>query len=80
MPPHAKVHHRPADARLSYRRLGTAEHDGDVTSPLRTVVDCLRDESLRVALSVGDSALRDGLVTHAELSAAVAALRGKGQR
>ena len=49
-----------------------------MTTPLRTVVDCLRDESLRVALSAGDSALRDGLVTHAELKAAVHALSGKG--
>ena len=44
---------------------------------MRTVVDCLRDEPLRVALSVGDSALREGLVTHDELAAAVKALRGR---
>ena len=78
LPPHANVKTRLPDARLSYRRLDAAEHSGDVTTPLRTVVDCLRDESLRVALSVGDSALRDGLVTHAELAASVRGLRGKG--
>ena len=78
VPPHAKVNDRPAGVRVSYRRLEASERVGDVTTPIRTVVDCLRDESLRVALSVGDSALRDGLVTHAELSAAVQALRGKG--
>ena len=78
VPPHAKISARPADVRLSYRRLDASERIGDVTTPLRTVVDCLRDESLRVALSVGDSALRDGLVTHADLTAAVHRLRGKG--
>ena len=78
VPPHANVSTRPADTRLSYRRLDRAERVGDVTTPLRTVVDCLRDESLRIALSVGDSALRDGLVTHADLTSAVGALRGKG--
>ena len=45
---------------------------------MRTVVDCLRDEPLRVALSVGDSALRLGLVLHDELSCAVGGLRGPG--
>jgi hypothetical protein len=76
--PHAKVPDPPADVRLSYRRLGTGDCTADVTTPLRTVIDCLRDEPLRVALSVGDSALREGLVSHVELSAAVLALRGKG--
>lgn len=80
MAPHAKVTAPPADLRLSYRRLEPADRVGDVTTPLRTVVDCLRDESLRVAVSVGDSALRDGLVSHEDLAAAVRALRGKGAR
>ena len=40
---------------------------GDVTTKLQTVVDCLRDESLRVALSVGDSALRARDVRRDEL-------------
>ncbi len=51
-----------------------------VTSPVTTVVDCLRDLSLREALSVGDSALRSGLVEHDELRVAVHRLRGPGSR
>jgi very-short-patch-repair endonuclease len=68
----------PDGVRLSYRLLTDEERAGDVTSPLRTVVDCLRDGSLRVALSVGDSALRSGLVTWDQLARAVAALRNRG--
>jgi very-short-patch-repair endonuclease len=78
VPPHANRPARPDDVRLFYRRLGTGETAGDVTSRLRTVVDCLRDESLRVALSVGDSALRTGAVDHEALSRAVRGLRGPG--
>lgn len=68
----------PADVRFHYRDLGDHEKEGDVTTPLRTVLDCLRDESLRVALSVGDSALAGGAVTRTELAGAVGALRGPG--
>jgi very-short-patch-repair endonuclease len=49
-----------------------------VTSPLQTVVDCLRDLCLREALSVGDSALRSGMVDDAALIARIAVLRGPG--
>ncbi len=52
--------------------------DGDVTSLVQTVVDCLRDEPLRTALSVGDSALAEGRLTRAILRAYVAKLRGPG--
>jgi very-short-patch-repair endonuclease len=71
---------KPPEVRLRYRDLDDTEVVGDVTSPLRTAVDCLRDECLRVALSVGDSALRSGLIEYDELAAAVAALRGPGSR
>jgi very-short-patch-repair endonuclease len=70
----------PDDVRLRYRDLPAADRDGDVTTPRRTVVDCLRDESLRVALCVGDSALRSGVVEHRRLATAVGALRGPGSR
>jgi very-short-patch-repair endonuclease len=70
---------RPAsDVRLRYRDLPPTAVVGDVTTKLQTVVDCLRDESLRVALSVGDSALRARDVRRPELLAAVDALRGPG--
>jgi len=68
----------PRDVRLRYRDLDVHEVDGDVTTPLRTVLDCLIDETLRVALSVGDSALRQGLVSFDELVEAVEARRGPG--
>ena len=66
------------DVRLRYRDLGEHDTVGDLTTPLRTVVDCLRDEPLRVALSVGDSALASGKVTWRDLDRAVRALRGPG--
>lgn len=78
VPANANRRSVPHYVRLSYRRLPAPEVVDGVTTPLRTVVDCLRDESLRVALSVGDSALRSGLVDHHELSAAITSLRGRG--
>jgi very-short-patch-repair endonuclease len=68
----------PVNVRLSYRLLADDERTGDVTSPVRTVVDCLRDGSLRVALSVGDSALRSGVITWDQLARAVASLQNRG--
>jgi len=62
--------------RLRYRDIPPEHLDGDVTTPLRTVLDCLRDEPLTVALSVGDSALDQGLVTWKELADAVRAMLG----
>ena len=70
----------PDDALLHYRDHESEEVDGDVTTPLRTVLDCLRDEPLRTALSVGDSALRLQLVSWEALSEAVRRLRGPRSR
>jgi very-short-patch-repair endonuclease len=44
-----------------------------VTSPARTVIDCARALPFDEALSVADSALRSGVVTHEELRAAAVA-------
>lgn len=63
---------------LHYRDLPAAAVDGDVTSLVQTVVDCLRDEPLRTALCVGDSALAEGGLSRAILRAYVASLRGPG--
>ena len=71
---------KPDDVQLFYRDLDASEVDAGVTTPLRTVVDCLRDEDLRVALAVGDSALASGKVSRDELEAAVEVLRGPGSR
>jgi very-short-patch-repair endonuclease len=69
---------QPAGVKLRYRDLSPTAVVGDVTSKLQTLVDCLRDESLRVALSVGDSALRARDIRRDELLAAVDELRGPG--
>jgi very-short-patch-repair endonuclease len=63
---------------LHYRDLPASAVEGDVTSLVQTVVDCLRDEPLRTALCVGDSALAEGRLTRAALRAYVARLRGPG--
>ncbi|MEV6284226.1 DUF559 domain-containing protein [Kribbella sp. NPDC051770] len=52
----------------------------DVTTPVRTVLDCARTLPLSDALSVADSALHLGLVDHAELSDASARLVGPNRR
>jgi very-short-patch-repair endonuclease len=63
---------------LHYRDLPARAVDGDVTTLVQTVVDCLRDEPLRTALSVGDSALAQGRLTRATLRSYAARLRGPG--
>lgn len=64
------------EAITHYRDLRQDDIQHDVTSPLWTVIDCLRDLCLRDAISVGDSALRSRLVDPGELLARADALRG----
>lgn len=52
-------------------------HDGIVTSPERTLVDCLRTSSYDAGLAVAESALRSGRVDDLALQR-VAAVRGPG--
>jgi very-short-patch-repair endonuclease len=78
VPPGSKRARVSSSVRLHWGPITEAEQVAGVTSPLRTVVLCLRDLPLRDALSVGDSALRCGAVQHAALGAAVVALRGPG--
>jgi very-short-patch-repair endonuclease len=52
----------------------------DVTTPIRTVIDCIRTLPLAQALAVVDSALRSGIVDEDELLHAVAQLRGPHRR
>jgi very-short-patch-repair endonuclease len=66
----------PEDARLHWGAITDGERADGVTSAVKTVVHCLRDLTLRDALSVGDSALRSGTVEHHELAQAVKALAG----
>lgn len=78
IPHHAKRKDIPRDVELHYRDHGPEDLAGDATSPLATVIDCLRDESLRVALCVGDSALATGQVDIGSLEARAKALHGPG--
>jgi very-short-patch-repair endonuclease len=78
VPSNAKRTNVPDDVRLHYRDYSPEAVDGDVTTPLETVIDCLRDEDLRTALSVGDSALEQGLVSRKQLEARASELRGPG--
>jgi hypothetical protein len=49
-----------------------------VTSPLRTLLDCLRSLPMRESVVVGDSALRAGGVSRVDVLEAVSRLRGNG--
>lgn len=63
---------------VHYRDLEPSDVDGLVTSPLQTVIDCLRDLPLRDAFAVGDSALRSGSVSAEELAVRAGKMRGPG--
>lgn len=63
-----------------WRDLTAGEASGGVTSPERTLVDCLTDLPFDEALAIGDSALRAGDITAARLVALVASARGPGSR
>jgi len=71
----------PADAagvNLIYRDLTPEDVEDGVTTPLRTVLDCLTRLPFDEGLAVADSALRSLAVRPDELQAAVRALRGPG--
>ena len=69
--PPGVVPHR-ADVPTTVRRLVR------VTTPLQTVVDCLRTLPAGEGVVIGDSAIRHGLVTRREVLAASQRLRGRG--
>jgi len=58
--------------------LSSTDVRGQVTSPVRTVLDCARMLPFREALVVADSALRTGRATSQDMTSAAAALRGAG--
>jgi very-short-patch-repair endonuclease len=78
IPQKAQRNRVPHEVRLHYRDLSKDEMRDQATSPLRTVVDCLRDLSLEEALAVGDSALRIGMISADALRGAASRLRGPG--
>lgn len=64
--------------RVTYRDVSPRERARGVTGFVRTVVDCALKLPFDEALAVADSALRAGDVTHGQLLAAAAAVRGPG--
>lgn len=70
---------RAPDGVLIYRRdLSPDERDGDVTTAVRTIVDCARDLDVPTALAMADAAVRTGDVALTDLVEAAARLRGHG--
>lgn len=53
---------------------------GEITSPVRTVIDCATSLPFDEALAVANSALRDGFVTREQLLEAAHAIRRTGRR
>jgi very-short-patch-repair endonuclease len=74
---------RPVDqqaCQVHWRTLDAADvHDGELTTPLRTVIDCARTLPLDEALTVADSALRHHRVTREQLLAAAEAVPRSGR-
>ncbi|QNN52004.1 hypothetical protein [Nocardioides mesophilus] len=72
--------HYGSDVCLHWADLAPGDIDGWVTSRRRTLVDCLRLLPFDEALTIADSALRNGSVTPAELRAIAAGMSGRGAR
>ena len=60
--------------------LDTADVDGLVTTPQRTLVDCLRSLPFDEALAIADSALRHRSISKPGLTRLAAGVRGPGSR
>ena len=75
--PKARRTNLPHDVRPYYCAFAEDDIDGRVLTKVATVAYCLRDLSLREALSIGDSALRQGMPRD-ELRSRVSELGGRG--
>lgn len=65
---------------ISWRTLDPAEiRTTDVTTPVRTVIDCARSPPFDEALAIADSALRRRHVTRAQLLSAAEAVKRNGR-
>ena len=71
--------HRRRGVELRWRDLDPQEVQGQVTAPLRTVLDCARDLPFADALTVADSALRHGDVDQDSLVTLAAAVASTGR-
>lgn len=65
---------------LHFSNVPDLDDHGDVTSPLRTVLDCALVLPLGEALSIADSALRRSLITSEDLIVAAHLRRGPGRQ
>jgi very-short-patch-repair endonuclease len=75
--PKARRTNLPTDVRAYYCALAEDDIDGRVLTKVATVAFCLRDLTSREALSIGDSAVRQGVPPH-EIRSRVRELRGRG--
>jgi very-short-patch-repair endonuclease len=75
--PKARRTNLPRDVRPYYCALTEDDIDGRVLTKVATVAFCLRDLSFREALSIGDSAVRQGVPLD-DIRSRVSELRGRG--
>ena len=80
VPGGAKRSKVPDDVQLHWTTLRDSDVVSGYTSPLMTVVLCLRDLSTREALAVGDAALHTGVIRLEDILTRVEQLRGPGAR
>ncbi len=78
VPGNSKRTNVPDDVDLWYREIPDDERDGLYTSPLRTVVDCLRDTPPPQGLAILEHAIALAMVGIDDVTARVKALRGPG--
>lgn len=78
VPRHRRLGDREVPARLHWADLPDDDRAGLVTSPRRTVIDCLRHASFDEALSVADSALRHSALDADVLDSLASGIRGPG--
>lgn len=78
VPAHTRRRNVPKDVTLYYRTIPVGDRQGRYTSPLRTVVDCLRDTPEPHGLAVLEHAVALGMVAIDEVAGRVKELRGPG--
>jgi len=69
---------KPENVEVHYANLEPDEIRGELTTVLRTVVDCARTCTFAQALAIADTAIRVGHITQPELREAAAVVRGHG--
>jgi very-short-patch-repair endonuclease len=78
VPSSSKRKNVPDDVTLWYREVSDEDRADPYTTPLRTVIDCLRDASAPHGLAVLEHAVALGMAGIDDITARVKALRGPG--